>query len=83
MKTLTKDGISLYLFDDAEALLVEANQIKVGDPIRLIISDCNSTNTLLFEGVTPPEDWFGCKYLFDGNNWELNPDWVDPKETLQ
>lgn len=41
------------------------------------IGDLNSTNAVLVENVTPPEDWRGCKYLYDGA-WTLNPKWVDP-----
>lgn len=78
MKTLTKANLSLYLFDDAETLLIEDDKITVGDPVKFIISDCNSENTVLHEGVTAPEDWKGCKYMFDGTNWTPSPNWVDP-----
>ena len=44
------------------------------------IADMNSTNATLVENVTPPEDWFGCKYLYDAGAWTLNPDWVDPPQ---
>lgn len=78
MKTLTKDGKSIYTFDNAEVLDISANNIAVGDPVKFFIHDCNSSNTVLHEGVTPPEDWTGHKYLFNGTDWTLNPDWVDP-----
>ena len=78
MKTLTKDGRSLYLFDDNEALLIEADKITVGDPVKFIIADCNSQNTVLHEGVTAPEDWQGCKYLFNGTTWTPCPHWFEP-----
>jgi hypothetical protein len=29
--------------------------------------------------VTTPDDWFGCKYNYVNNAWELCPDWVDPR----
>jgi hypothetical protein len=78
MKTLTKNNLSIYLFDDAEPLAITASEITVGSPAKLIIGDCNASNTVLHENVTAPEDWYGHKYLFDGTAWTLNPNWVDP-----
>ena len=78
MKTLTKDNKSLYLFDNDKALSITAESITVGNPIEFIIGDCNSSNTELHAGVTPPADWAGGKYFFDGTTWTENPDWVDP-----
>lgn len=79
MKTLTKDGLSLYLFEDDKQLLIEKDKITVGDPADFIIGDCNSGNTVLHQGVTGPENWTGGKYLFDGANWTSNLNWVDPE----
>lgn len=79
MKTLTKDGLSLYLFEDDKPLLIEKDKITVGDPADFIIGDCNSGNTVLHEGITGPEDWIGGKFLFDGTNWAPNPNWVAPE----
>lgn len=78
MKTLVKDTKSIYIFDDAEVLDITTDNIQVGEPAHMIISDCNSSNVTLYTDVTPPEDWSGHKYLFDGTTWTLNPDWVDP-----
>lgn len=78
MKTLTKNNLSLYLLADDEALNITTQDITVGNPAKFIIGDCNSTNTVLQEGVTGPVDWIGGKYFFDGTDWTLNPDWVDP-----
>jgi hypothetical protein len=77
MKTLTKDGLSLYLFEDDKALLIEPDKITVGNPAELIIGDCNSGNTVLHENVTRPDGWIGGKYLYLDGVWSLNPDWVD------
>lgn len=80
MKTIVRNdnNISLYIFSDDKALAVGADRIVVGNPEELIIADCNSSNVTVYEGVTPPADWSGWKYTFDGSVWTQNPDWVDP-----
>lgn len=77
MKTLTKESLSLYLFNDTEVVEFATDRITVGNPPKFIIGDCNSTNTVLQEGVTGPVDWVGGKYFFDGTDWTLNPNWVE------
>jgi hypothetical protein len=79
MKTLVRDGRSIFLFEDDEHLDIQSDKIVVGDPERLIIGDCNSSNVTLFEDVAPPEDWFGHRYLFDGTDWTVSPDWPADK----
>lgn len=78
MKTITKDHRSLYIFEDTETVTLTDDNIVVGSPVRFIIGDCNNSDTVLHEGVTPPADWTGHKYDFDGTTWTANPDWVDP-----
>ena len=80
MKTLTKNNLSLYLFGDEKPLSIQQDKIVVGDPEELIIGDCNINNTTLHGGITAPADWVGGKYFFDGTDWALNPDWVDPTQ---
>ena len=79
MKALVRDNISLYLLTDDETVVMTEENITVGNPPKFIIGDCNSVNTTLHEGVTAPDDWTGCKYLFDGTDWALNPNWVEPE----
>ena len=45
-----------------------------------IICDMNSSNSTVHTSVTPPGDWKGGKYLFDGTDWTANPDYVAPPE---
>jgi len=82
MKTLVKnsDNTSLYVFEDSEMLDIQTDKIVVGDPERMIIGDCNSGNVTLHENVTPPNDWVGGKYFFDGTDWTQNPNYVEPSE---
>lgn len=85
MKTIveTSTGISKYLLEDTVVLNITAEDISVGQPVSFIIADLNNSNTTVYENVTAPEDWTGRKYFFDGTNWTLNPDWVDPETFIQ
>jgi len=78
MKTLVKGNLSIYLFDDNKEVVVTNESITVGNPIEFVVSDCNDTNTTMYENIIAPVDWVGGKYFFDGTDWTLNPDWVDP-----
>ncbi len=78
MKTLvrTSDNLSLYIFQDDEHLQISSDNIIVGSPEKLIIADCNSTNVTLHVDISPPANWAGGKYLFDGTDWTENPNWA-------
>jgi hypothetical protein len=81
MKTIVRAGknISLYVFPDDTSILIDGPYgFQVGVPAELLISDCSPDNAVVYESVTPPDDWVGWKYLFDGTTWTPNPDWVDP-----
>ena len=82
MKTIVcAMNCSKYLFADDKQINITADHIEVGDPANLdfIIGDLNANNSTLIEGVTEPEDWYGCKYNYVDGAWELCPDWVDPR----
>ena len=82
MKTIIDStNCSKYLFAYDKVVTVKADCIEVGDPAALdfIIGDMNSGNSTVVEGVTTPDDWYGCKYNYVNNAWELCPDWVDPR----
>ena len=78
MKTLTKNNLSLYLLEDNVDVVMQTDKIIVGDPPQFIIADCNSNNTVLHEGVTSPAKWIGHKYKYNGTEWELNPNFIEP-----
>ena len=82
MKTLVRkdSNISIYLFKDDVTVVVEDLVTKVSGVIPLTITDCDQSNILLFENVTPPNDWDFHKYLYDAGAWTLNPNWVDPTQ---
>tara|TARA_R110000765_G_scaffold422627_1_gene530526 strand:+ start:717 stop:977 length:261 start_codon:yes stop_codon:yes gene_type:complete len=82
MKTIIDStNCSKYLFADDKVVTVKADCIEMGDPSALdfIIGDMNSSNSTVVEGVTTPDDWYGCKYNYVNGGWELCPDWVDPR----
>lgn len=80
MKTIveTATGLSKYLLEDTVSVTLKDDSIVVGDPAMFIVADLNADNAVVYEGVTAPDDWVGNKYTFDGSEWTLNPDWVDP-----
>lgn len=70
MKTITKNGLSLYILsDDSVVNLLDDRVEVVGE---FVVGDLNSFNAVVFENVTPPEDWAGGRYFYDGS-WKLNP----------
>jgi len=79
MKTITDNntGLSIYVYGDSDSVLQNYNNI-VSD--KLTIWDRNSGNTTLYTNVTPPEDWEGSKYFFNGTDWAINPSWQEPTE---
>jgi hypothetical protein len=85
MKTIVENATSLskYLLDDVEVVVLNDDSIVVGDPAKFIIADLNAGNAAVYEGVTAPEGWTGNKYTFDGSEWVLNPDWVEPEAPAQ
>jgi hypothetical protein len=86
MKALVRkeSNIALYLFSDSETVAVAGDKTVIGDPATLIIADCTTENTTLFEGVDEPSEWTGCKYLYTADGgWELNPDYVAPEDPAE
>ena len=83
MKTIVDNATntSRYLFADDKSVTMGSDTIIVGDPAEFIIGDLNSGNSTLIEGVTEPEDWYGCKYTCasDGTFTAVEG-WVDPRE---
>ena len=84
MKTLTFNdtGRSPYIFRNDKNVVVGLDNVLVGDESNpdFYIGDMNSSNATLHLEVTPPEDWAGNKYTFDGSSWAAISGWVDPKE---
>jgi hypothetical protein len=82
MKTITRKltNISLYILPDSTTVIIGDEQTQVGaDPVEFFIADCSTSNAVLHENVPEPTDWVTWKYFFDGTEWTLNPDWIDPR----
>ncbi len=83
MKTIidNETKTSKYLVADDYVIESSESSITMGDPVDFIIGDLNSTNSTIIEGVTEPDDWFGCKYTCgaDGTFTAIEG-WVDPRE---
>jgi len=79
MKTITfnSNNVSAYVFEDTEQVTVSTENITCPN---FIIGDLNSTNSTMHTEVTPPEDWMGGRYVYDGTDWTEVVGWVDPSE---
>jgi len=78
MKTLCRDNVSYYLFENNKSVVFSDVNIAIGDPLEYYVGDCNNSNSVLHQGVTAPSDWTVGKYMFDGTTWSANPKWVEP-----
>ena len=79
MQTIVRQGsnVSLYLFSDSESVSIQTDKLEVGDPVRFIVADCDSSNVTLHQGVTEPADWCGNKYVYTTDDgWQSNPDFI-------
>ncbi len=74
MKTITKDKVSLYTLADDAVVNISATGIEVVG--KFTIGDLNSSNAVIHEGVTPPNDWEAGKYLYDGL-WTVDPKHIE------
>ena len=81
MKTITSNRVSLYLLQDNEPVNITENNITIGSPVTSVIWDLNSSNVFLYTNVaTPPSDWTGTKYIYDGTSWSSNSSYVAPSD---
>ena len=75
MQTITINdvsNVSCFIFEDDVVLDIQYDRIICPD---FHIADLNSSNSTHHTGITPPEDWDGNKYCFDGTTWTENPNW--------
>jgi hypothetical protein len=74
MKTLIdiETNASICIYDDATEVVIQADQIIIGNPVQTYILDRYQSNTTLIENVTSPSDWYGWKYKYVNNEWIEN-----------
>ena len=79
MKILVKDNKVIYKFNDSDTITLTSTNISAPG---MIICDCNSSNTTLYENVNDvPIDYKGHKYLYDGTTWSDNSEYEEPVDT--
>ena len=78
MQTIVRKdtNISLYYLADSKTVNIGSDQttISEGGTPELIISDCDSSNATLHQGVDAKSDYWGWKYKHDGSSWSANAD---------
>ena len=86
MKTIIDNATrtSKYLVADDYVIESSESSITMGDPVDFIIGDLNSTNSTIIEGVSEPDDWFGCKYLVnESDEFVAIEGWVDQRTQVE
>jgi len=76
MKTIVENSTNLskFIFEDDVEITIGSDYITTPN---FRVFDLKSTNATMHENVTPPDDWYGNKYTFDGATWTVNPNWTD------
>tara|TARA_R100000654_G_scaffold53804_2_gene79926 strand:- start:1653 stop:2108 length:456 start_codon:yes stop_codon:yes gene_type:complete len=78
MQTIVRNGtnISLYYYSDSKTIDIGSDSTTISDSgtPELIISDCDTSNATLHQGVDAKSDYWGWKYKHDGSSWSTNAD---------
>lgn len=81
MKTLAfkNNRDSIFLFDDSVKLeiIYDKTVARFSDGMILNIGQCTLENAVVYENVTPPDDWMPHKFFYDGAAWTQNPNFVE------
>jgi hypothetical protein len=79
MQTIVRNGtnISLYYLADSKTVSIGSDSTTISDSgtPELIISDCDTSNATLHQGVDAKSDYWGWKYKHDGSSWSANADY--------
>jgi hypothetical protein len=71
---LEKDtDVSVHCFHHYEQVELTAEGFKV-DGLSYEPNDINILTSTIVENVSIPDDWYGRKYLYQNNQWIINPD---------
>ncbi len=76
-----KNGIAKYNLLESTVIISYATYIEVRGDKDFNIHDLNSENSTVYGDVTDtPEDFIGDKYEYNGTDWIVNPDYIEPTE---
>ena len=78
MKTITlnSNNVSVYTFEDSDSVVSTAENITCQ---HFMIGDMTSSNATIHTDATPPDDWQGGRYTYDGTTWAEVAGWEDSK----
>lgn len=67
----TADNVSVHLFQDDSNFVITEQGLELDGEIH--DSSLTPSNAIIVDGVTPPDDWYGRKYLLIDGEWINNP----------
>jgi hypothetical protein len=76
---IKETGRVVFAFPDDKSVVLKENTTLIGDPLEFDIFHLNSSNAAVYENITLPEDWVMHRYLFDGINWTVDPNYERAK----
>lgn len=72
MKTvLDSNNVSVHLWQDESHVSLAAEGLYLDG--NLDDESLTETNARIITGVVAPDDWYGRKYCYVNDQWELNP----------
>ena len=77
MKTICKDTVSLMILPD-DCPITVGETIVVGVSGRYLINN-KLGDHVVYENVTPPENYKGKRFCYDGDRWTTNNNWRGEK----
>jgi hypothetical protein len=77
MKTLVRRSVSIMVLSD-DVPVNMGPVIEIYNPPKYLI-DNRLGEIQLYENVTPPENYRGNLFCYDGENWTPNPNWRGDK----
>lgn len=77
MKTIVKDRVSLMVFPD-DTPITMGETIVIGESGRYRIGN-KANDHVVYENVTPPENYLGKRFCYNGTEWTKNLNWRGEK----
>lgn len=77
MKTICKGTVSIMVLPD-DTPVIMGETLIIGESGRYRISNKDNDH-VLYENVTPPDNYMGKRFCFDGISWSTNNNWRGEK----